>query len=322
MPKTNFHLVSGLIVLLVSIVLAGCSPSGISSQQDGSEGKLRILSTTSIVGDVVSRVGGAEIDLNVLLPTGSDPHSFDPTPQDIASAVEADLVFANGAGLESFLEELLESAGAQHKVVYVSSGIDLINTGEKEPHQEKEDSTHGHRGENADPHTWTDPNNILVWIDNIKGALAEADPHNSDIYAVNAAQYEIEIRELDAWIREQVAQVPPEERKLVTDHKLYSYFADAYGFEQVGALIPGFSTLAEPTAQELAEIEDAISQFDVKAIFVGKSVNPTLAKRAAEDTGVQLVTLYTGSLSEPGGPADNYIDYIRYNVSAIVDALE
>jgi len=127
---------------------------------------------------------------------------------------------------------------------------------------------------------------------------------------------------MDAGIRQQVAQIPPENRKLVTDHQVFGYFAERDGFEQIGAIIPGYSTAAQPTAQEAAAIEDAIRGLGVKAVFVGKTVNPTLAQRVAEDTGIRLVGLYHGSLSEPGGEAGTYLDYLRYNVTQMVNALK
>jgi ABC-type Zn uptake system ZnuABC Zn-binding protein ZnuA len=128
--------------------------------------------------------------------------------------------------------------------------------------------------------------------------------------------------QLDAWIREPVAQIPAENRQMITDHPLLGYFVDEYGIDQDGAIIPGYSSMAEPSAQELAQIEDAIVALGVPAIFVGNSVNPALAERVASDTGVQLVFFYTGSLSEAGGEAETYLDYMRYNTNAIVEALK
>ncbi len=320
MKKSKLYQISAAILVLIT--LACCSSSSPANDQEQTDGGLKVVATTSIVGDVVSQVGGDNIELSVLLPAGSDPHSFDPAPQDIAKVAGADLVFANGAGLETFLVDLIESAGAQNRVVYVSSGIDFLTTGAVEHEDDPESGGRQQTLDNADPHTWTDPNNILVWIHNIEANLIEADPNNSADYAANAAEFEAEIKALDAWVRDQTAQIAPEDRVLVSDHTMFNYFADEYGFDLAGALIPGYSTLAEPSAQELADIEDAISQFDVKAVFVGNTVNPALAERAAEDTGVALVYLYTGSLSEPGGEAETYLEYIRYNVSAIVDALK
>jgi ABC-type Zn uptake system ZnuABC Zn-binding protein ZnuA len=274
--------------------------------------KLQVVATTSIVADVVKNVGGDLIDLTVLMPLGTDPHTFEPTPQDAAAVADAHVVFISGAGLEVFLEPLLESAGGgEAKVVPVSYGIELKSEGE-----------HEYENGEFDPHTWFDPNNVMVWTHNIEHALIALDPGNAEVYAANAGAYGAKLQELDAWIREQVDQVPEANRELVTDHTAFTYFVHRYEFKQIGAAFPGYSTLAEPSAQDLAALEDAIREFGVKAVFVGLTVNPSLAQRLADDTGTRLVFLYTGSLSEPGGPAEDYISLMRYNVSAIVDALK
>jgi ABC-type Zn uptake system ZnuABC Zn-binding protein ZnuA len=309
-------LLLALLSLLLVSVLAACAQPG-SEGSSAADGRLQVVATTTIVGDVVSQVGGEQIDLHVLLPVGADPHSFDPTPQDIARVADADLVFANGAGLESFLNPLIESAGAADRVVEVSDGIELRQLSGGTAEAGHNDSKSG-----LDPHTWTDPNNVMVWVNNIQQALSEQDPANSDSYAASAEAYTNELKSLDTWIREQVAQVPQDRRMIVTDHTLLGYFADEYGFNQVGALISGYSTLAEPTAKELADIEDAIHNLSVPAVFVGNTVNPALAERVAQDTGVRLVYFYTGSLTAPGGDASTYLKYMRYNVNVIVNALK
>jgi len=303
------------------------SPLGLTACHEGvvqpsREVKLRVVATTTIVGDVVRQVSGDNVELDILLPVGADPHSFDPTPQDVAKVVEADLVFANGAGLEAFLDNLIESVNAQEKLVSVSEGINFLLFAGEEDHDHEGEEQKGKEHVDVDPHTWTDPNNVMIWVVNITRVLVERDRENKASYEANADKYQAELTALDAWIREVVAQVPMETRKLVTDHTLFSYFADEYGFEQVGALIPGFSTLSEPTAQELAEVEDAIRELGVKAVFVGNSVNPSLAERVVSDTGVQLIYVYTGSLSEVGGEAGTYLAYMRHNTNAFVGALK
>jgi ABC-type Zn uptake system ZnuABC Zn-binding protein ZnuA len=162
---------------------------------------------------------------------------------------------------------------------------------------------------------------VIAWTHNVAHALSALDPDNAVVYEASGSAYEAELKELDAWIREQLAQVPEKNRKLVTDHATFSYLAQQYGFQQLGAVFPGYSTLAQPSAQDLAELEDRIREFDVRAVFVGLTISPDLAERVADDTGVQLVFLYSGSLSEPGGPADDYLSFMRYNVSAIAEAL-
>ena len=302
------------LLAIFSLMLAAC---GGANSPAGDTGKLNVVATTTIVADVVRQVGGDLIDVEILLPEGTDPHSFDPSPQDIAMVADADIIFANGAGLEAFISHLLESAGAEERVVEVSEGITLLDH-PKANHDDEDD----HAEHKGDPHTWTDPNNVIVWVKNIESALASADPSNAEEYAENAKSYKSELEEIDAWIREEIAKIPLEKRKIVTDHRLLGYYVDEYGLEQVGAIVAGFSAIAEPSAQELAEIEDAISDLGVQAIFVGNTVNANLAERVAEDTGVQIVYFYTGSLSAPDGEAGNYLDYLRYNTRAFVNALK
>jgi manganese/iron transport system substrate-binding protein len=279
--------------------------------------KLKVIATTSIVADVVKNIGGDKIDLTTLLPVGTDPHGFDPAPADLAAVADAHVVFANGMGLEDFLDEMIKNAGGEAAVVQVSQGVEprQLGTG-----QEQEEEEHHHEG--ADPHTWTSPANAIVFVHNIEHALSALDPANAESYAANAEAYETELEALDAWVKTQIDTIPLENRELVTDHAAFGYYADRYGLEQVGAVIPSFSSAAEPSAKDLAELEAAITEYEVKAIFVGTSVNPSLSERVANDTGVKLVTLYTGSLGTEGSGAETYLDYIRYNTEAIAEALK
>ncbi|HZD56801.1 MAG TPA: metal ABC transporter substrate-binding protein [Anaerolineales bacterium] len=299
--------------------LAACGVTNDSSGSAGSQSdKIKVVATTTILGDVVSQVGGDAIDLTVLLPTGVDPHSFEPAPKDLTAVADADLIFINGAGLEEFLNRLLENAaGASDKVINTSDGIKLRDLEETDtgPLDEPE-------AQDVDPHVWFDPTNVITWTRNIEKALSGLDPANAQTYTANADTYRAKLRELDTWIKQQVAQIPPDRRKLVTDHEDFGYFADRYGFEQVGAVIPSFNAAAEPSAQGLAELENAIKQAGVQAIFVGTTVNPSLAERVATDTGAKVVSLYTGSLSAPGGEAGTYLALMRYDVTAIVKALK
>lgn len=280
--------------------------------------RLTVAATTSLVADVVRQVGGGAVDVRLLVPLGADPHAFTPTPQDAAAVANAHAVFINGAGLETFLEKLLASAGAKTPVIPVSAGIPLLEAG---AHEDEDVSEEEHAHEGGDPHTWFAPRNVMLWAQHVAAALSALDPANAALYAQNAAAYTVELEALDAWIRAQVAQIPAGQRQLVTDHTVFTYFAHEYGFEQVGAIFPGYSTLAAPSAQELAQLEDAIRATGARAIFVDRAVNPNLAERLAQDTGLRVVFLYTGSLSASGGPAETYLAFMQYNVTAIVDAL-
>lgn len=304
-----------LFTVFLLLLISGCAAPAASAPLAGS-GRLNVVATTTIVADIVQNVGGEHLDLVVLIPPGTDEHGYQPTPQDVVKVAKADIVFMNGAGLEQFIEPLVQNAAGAGRLVPVSDGIDLLE-GPAHP-GESESEAHAE----GDPHVWTDPNNVLVWVDNIEKALAAADPQRSADYAKNAAAYRQQLRELDQWINEQVEQVPPERRKLVTDHLVFTYFASRYSFEQVGAIVPGYSTMTAPSAQELAALENAIQELAVPVIFVGNTVNPALSERVTQDTHTRLVPLLTGSLSEKNGAGATYIEYMKYNVEKMVEALK
>jgi manganese/iron transport system substrate-binding protein len=282
--------------------------------------KLTALATTSLVADVVKQVGGDQIDLKVLLPLGTDPHTFNPTPRDLTAISDAQVIFANGAGLEVFLSGMLQNAGASTPVIAVSDGIPLRHLATDQPGPTPPPGQEENGGQ--DPHTWFSPVGVMVWVTNTANALVGLDPTHAAGYQARARDYQQQLAQLDGWITEQVAQVPPQNRRLVTDHLEFGYFADRYGFEQVGAVIPAFSTSAQPSAQEMAQLEDAIGKQGVKAVFVSNIVNDSLSRRVATDTGIRLVTLFDGSLGPAGSGAETYLDFMRYDTNTIVQALK
>ena len=309
MPRIPGRAMSIVVLLLL---LAGTVPSAL--------GAVRVVATTTIVGDVVSRIGDDAIDLVILLPVDADPHAFEPTPQDRVAIARADVLVLNGAGLEAGLESILETATGV--IVDLSEGIALRTLDEdRDEHDGENQEEHDHEHGESDPHTWFDPMNVAVWTDTLAEALAAIDPENAAAFRENAQAYRLELETLDRWIAEQVETVPVENRRLVTDHTVFGYFANRYGFEQVGAIFPGFSTVAEPSAQELAALQDTIRLLDIPAVFVGSVFPPGLAEQITADTGTRLVTLYTGSLSGPEGPAATYLEMMRFDVEAIVGGL-
>lgn len=284
--------------------------------------RLQVVATTTVAADVVHVVAGEDADVGSLLPLGTDPHAFELGPGDIRLLVEADVVFINGLGLEEFLDDPLREAGASGVIVSLSEGLTPLRMvaaegGGEEDHNEGD---HHHAG-GTDPHVWLDPLNVSRWAENAGAALAALDPLHAEEYRARASAYAAELTELDAWIKEQVETIAARDRLLVTDHDELGYFAARYGFEIIGLVIPAYSTAAEPSAQEIAALERAIREHDVRAIFVSAAANPRLADRVAQDTGARLVVLYTASLTDAAGPAPSYPDLMRYNVSQIVDAL-
>lgn len=312
-PRLAIALSTSLLVVM--LLLGACSqPSSRASNG------LPVVASTTLVADVVKAVGGEHVDVQVLIPANVDEHGYEPSPQDFVKVSRAKVLFLNGAGLEPFAGRIMENAGGSAEMVSVSEGIDLL-AGAPDAHADEAENGE-HEREEGDPHVWTDPNNVLVWVDNIESALVEADPAHAANYHQNAEQYRRQLQELDGWIREQVGQIPPERRKLVTDHMVFTYFAARYGFEQVGAVIPGYSSLASPSAQDLAALHDKIRDLGVPAVFVGNTSKSAIAERVAQDTQVRLVQVFTGSLTGEDGPAPTYLDYMRYNVNAFVSALK
>ena len=216
--------------------------------------------------------------------------------------------------------EVVESwdvAGNPTKIAFV--GI-LGETEEHEGHGHEEEDGHGH-GE-LDPHFWFDPLRVKKAVSSIAAQLSTADPAGQTFYRDNAAAYNQRLDEMHQWIEEQTATLPEDRRVLVTSHDSFQYFAARYGFEVAGAVFPGLSTEADPTAQDLAELIETIERKGVPAVFTERSHSGRLAQRVAEETGATLIGgLYTGSLGLPGGEGGTYLDLMRYNVNTIVEAL-
>lgn len=320
---------SGLLALSLLACACGGTPAATEQAHDDTVSELqpisldagemlKVVATTNILGDVVGQVGGEHIDLTIMMDIGVDPHSYVPTPADTAAIHDAHVVFANGVGLEANLEEMLASAGGDAALIYVSHGLEhRLAEGATEEHG------HEHEGEEEglDPHTWFDVRNVIHWVEKTEQALSSLDPASAEAYRTNAAAYTAELEALDAWVVEQVETIPENNRKLVTNHPAFGYLASRYGLEQVGAVYP-ISPSSEPSAQDIAALQDAIRAYGVPAVFTESTVNPKLAQQVATDTGVRLVALYSGSLGEPGSGAESYIDLIRFDVQAIVDALK
>jgi ABC-type Zn uptake system ZnuABC Zn-binding protein ZnuA len=318
---------AGLILMVLTLPVTGCT--GVPARALATEAapqvltpialapgeRLRVLATTSIVADVVAAVGGTRVAVSALVPPGVDPHAFEPTPQDVRSVAEAQVVFENGLGLERFLGDLVQSAGTGAPVISVSSSIEPLPAGVRAG--EDAGTTHAE----WDPHVWLDPQNVILWTNAIEAALTALDPPGAADYAQAAEDYRLELQALDTEVEAQLAVIPQGQRRLVTDHEEFAYFARRYGFEIVGAVIPAPSAAAESSARELAALEDAIRSTGVRAVFVSSVVTPALARQVAEDTGIRLVTLYVHSLSDSSGPAPSYLALMRLNARLIADAL-
>ncbi|MEJ2545959.1 MAG: metal ABC transporter substrate-binding protein [Calditrichaceae bacterium] len=276
---------------------------------------MSILATTTIIADVVNTICGDIADVESLLPPGASPHSFEAIPNDVIKIAQADIIFINGGGLERSLDKLINKPDVKFKTISLSEKIDFLHTTNSE-------HSDAHDDDLIDPHVWMDPNNVIIWVNTIERILCAKDSAHCDHYKENADIYRGKLKELDIWITEQLKSINESNRKIVTDHRMLGYFGSHYGLEQAGTIVPGFSSLAEPSAREIAQLEDEIKKLNIKAILVGINMNQALAERIAQDRSIKLIRFYTGSLSEKGGPADTYLKYMQFNTLAIVEALK
>lgn len=306
--NTGLRTVGSVAALTVSLALFGaCSSNGEETPTD----TVRVIATTGILGDVVSRVGGAGIELDVMIPPGVDPHDFSPSAQQVAAISSADLVVANGLDLEEGLEDVLAQAE--------SEGITVIEVGEEvDPLPSGEAGAEEHGA--FDPHFWQDPMRMKTAVDIISLWLVTAGvPEAAD----RATEYQAEIDATQAGIVAILDPIPSERRLLVTNHDAFAYFADRYDFEVIGTIIPGGSTLAEPSSAEIAALVETIVTNNVPAIFVENTASPALAEILAEETGtdIAVVELISDALGEPGSATGTYLEMLVYNATAIAGAL-
>lgn len=285
--------------------------------------KLRVVATTGIIGDVVAQVGGEAIELKTLIGPGQDPHTYQPGAADLTAAADADVIFVNGWNLEEGLVDDLETISAKALIVPISAGVAPRLLGEEAHAEEETGKEHDHGG--VDAHAWESVPNVVIWTDNVEQILSELDPTNAASYQANAAAYRQALAQLDAEVRRMVETIPAERRILVTNHDAYGYFADEYGFRVLGTVIPSISTVAEPSAADLAGLATAMADQGVCAIFTDSTVSDRLAQTIAAELKtceeVRVVQLYSGALGPPGSDADSYIGMMRANVAAIVEGL-
>ena len=308
--KTFFNKGNGLLILAL-LFLAGCG----SAPQSG-DSAVSVLASTSFLADIAQNVAGDRLAVESLLPIGADPHAYQAAPADVSKIAESDVLILNGIEYEHFIESLLENAGGERLVIEATEGLT--------PHamDEHAEGDEDHAHEAGDPHMWLDPNLVIAYVENIRDGLSEADPEGADTYKANAGAYIAQLRELDAFIREQVETIPAERRLLVTNHETFGYFAGRYGFTVVDTILPSFSSEAGASAREVASTIDAVKTSGAPAIFLGEVENADLAEQIANETGVKVVDgLYLETLTD-GPPAATYIEMMKYNVAQIVEGLK
>lgn len=296
-------MIRGPLVWVFALLCAALTACG------GSTSTGEVVVTTNILGDVVRNIVGGAADVRVLMKPNADPHSFGVSAQDAA----AGLIVYNGLGLEENISRNVESAEV--------AGISTLAVGEQ---IKPIDYTEGEGAGTPDPHFWTDPQRMIAAVDVIEDAIIrEVDGIDSAAVSRNAEQYREQLRELDSSIARDFAAVPPQRRKLVTNHHALGYLAQRFDFTVIGAIVPSGTTLAAPSPSDLQSLVGTIESARVPAIFVDSSQPEKLANVLAQQAGVhvRIVPLYSESLSPPGTPGGTYLDMMRANADSIVTGL-
>ena len=275
-----------------------------------------VVASFSILGDLVRVVGGERVSVTTLVGPDEDAHVFEPKPTDAKTLVQSRLLIVNGLGFEPWAQKLAKSAGYKGETVVASRGVKPLVMAEEDAHGEKGHKDKGHHHDEADPHAWQNPHNVVLYTRNIAAALAKVDPAGATAYQTNANAYVKELQALDTWAKAQFAAIPADKRKAITSHDAFGYLAAQY---QIKFLAPqGVSTDAEPSAREVAQLIRQIQRERIKAVFVENMSNPKLLAQLGKDAGVTVgPALFVDALSAAGGPADSYLKLMRYNVTQL-----
>jgi ABC-type Zn uptake system ZnuABC Zn-binding protein ZnuA/ABC-type Mn2+/Zn2+ transport system permease subunit len=292
----------------LALLVAGCG----SGSGDGDPGKLDVVATTTQLGDFVRNVGGQAVEVDQILQPNSDPHDYEPRPSDVEGAASAELVFASGDDLDAWVDQVVSDSGSDAEVIDLGAKVPTRLAGESS----------GEEASKYDPHWWHDPRNVEAAVRQIESALVAVDPSHKAAFRRNADAYLSELKALGRGIAKCIDSVPASQRKLVTDHDAFGYFANRYGIEVVGAVIPSQTTQAQASAKDLSELAQTIEAENVKAVFPESSLSPKVAEAIARQTGASTAyTLYGDTLGPEGSNGETYVGMEEANADAVVRGL-
>lgn len=313
-------------VLLFALLLAACAPSQTNNSAptasnaipaataaagNGSAGEtpIKVVTTMSVLADMIKNVGGQRVQVENIIPLGAGPEDYQPAPQDAQKIAEASIVFYNGFGLEEWLDPLFASAGKPDQPrIELTEGLTPLVVGGEEYSQ-------------GNPHFWMSAAHGVTYVENIRKGLAALDPAGEATYTANAKAYSQQLQALNEELKEQAQQIPEAQRKLVTNHDAFPYFAQEYGFAIVGSILG--NPQAEPSAGDVAKLIADIRLQNVKAIFSESQFSQKLTDTISNDAGVQIVAnLATDTLGDSASGVTTYIDMLRYDMRTITDALK
>ncbi len=286
-----------------------------------------VVASFSILGDMVRQVGGDRVHVTTLVGPDGDGHVYQPTPADARAVATTRLLVVNGLGFEGWMDRLTEASGYKGRVVTATAGIEPRHMEEAEDEHEAEHENeaeeHGHEGHDhggIDPHAWQSLANARTYVRNIADGLSAVDSAGAETYRTNAARYLKEIDAVEAQVREAVASIPPERRKVVTSHDAFDYFSAAYGIDFHAPV--GVSTEAEASAGDIAKLIRQIKEEKIPAVFVENISDRRLLDQIVRETGARIGgILFSDALSKADGPAGTYLDMMRHNVRTLAAAM-
>jgi ABC-type Zn uptake system ZnuABC Zn-binding protein ZnuA len=294
------------LLTLAAIAVAGCG----SSSSGG--GGLKVVVTTTQLGDIARQIAGTDAHVTQLLHPNTDPHDYEPRPADVRATATAAVILKSGDGLDHWIDDVVEQSGAN---------ASTIDAGAAATHHVAGDSS-GPEASKYDPHWWHDPRNVRAAVARIARAFADADKAHAAGYRARAKAYDAKLAKLDARIARCIATIPPAQRKLVTDHDAFNYFARRYGLQVVGAVIPSQTTQAQASAGDVAALVRTIRREHVRAVFPETSVNRKLAETIARASGASAdLELYGDTLGPSGSRGATYLGMEQANADAIVKGL-
>jgi ABC-type Zn uptake system ZnuABC Zn-binding protein ZnuA/ABC-type Mn2+/Zn2+ transport system permease subunit len=300
-PRRRGLAVAG--ALAAGLLVAGCSGSGSDS------GKVTVVATTTQIGDFVRAVGGNDVDVHQILAPNTDPHDYEPRPDDVTTTADAKIVFTSGDNLDAWMDKVVSDSGSNAKVFDLGATVPINLPGE----------SGGPESSQYNPHWWHDPRNAAEAVDRIGVELSRVDQKDKATFEANANAYLDKLTRLDHGIQACMKRVPSAERKLVTDHDAFPYFANRYGVRVIGAVIPSQTTQAQPNAQDLSNLADLVRREHVKAVFPESSLSPKLAQTIASETGASSdYTLYGDTLGPADSTGDTYLHMEVANADQMV----
>lgn len=301
-----------ILCCLAALTITGCGDDG-DAAAGPAEGPL-VVATTTQAADLARNAAGDRAEVQGLIPPNADPHDYEARPSDIEALAEADVIVRSGGDLDGWLAEAIEASGTEAKVVTL---IDHVKTRTGEAHHE--DGPAEEEAEAIDPHWWHDPRNAVLAVSAIRDALVAADGGGSEAYRAAAERYTAQIEELDTAVAACLEAIPAAERKLVTTHDALGYYAERYGIEVIGAVIPSLSTQAQASAGATAELVETIREENVRVVFAESSVDAKIEQAIARESGARVgEPLYSDTLGTKGSAGETYLGSLAANTRALV----